>query len=85
MYKYYIEITRRLKAILIIIFIIQVYLFIMVEEIYNFIHNYIFLNRSTFYLEYNNSITVNAIIKSINRYDLNYEIYIDYQFDNTNI
>ena len=57
----------------------------MVDELYNFIHNYLFSNKSTLYFEYENSITVNAIIKSINIYDINYDIYIDYQFDTTNL
>ena len=57
----------------------------MVDELYNFIHNYLFSNKSTLYFEYENSITVNAIIKSINIYDISYDIYIDYQFDTTNL
>jgi hypothetical protein len=80
MFYYVSELFKKLQLFFISILTIQLYLYFFTEELYIFIQNYIFTNRSSFFIEYH--YIHNDIIKKPELKEINYDLYIDYHVIN---
>lgn len=85
MLLYISEILKRLEITISSIFIILIYVYFIIEDIYTFMNVYLYANDYSFYIEYN--FKVNMIEYINNKLDDKYDtdLYFDYQLVTNNI